>query len=88
MCGGKGRTRAVMEVGWAASRRLSKGRFFGVTTTVAVRPRAATWAVKSRSGIMWPCAGNGNTRMCPPDSCIILHCVCVRERLRNVDKEC
>lgn len=33
------------------------GRFLGVTTIVMVRPRRASWLVRSRSASMWPCAG-------------------------------
>lgn len=42
-----------------------KGRFFGVTKTVMVKaapPRRARRWVKSRRGIMWPCAGNGKIK--------------------------
>lgn len=31
---------------------------------VMVRPEMASCCVRSRSGIMWPCAGNGMTSTC------------------------
>ena len=31
---------------------------------VRVKPLRANWWVKSKIGSMWPCAGNGNIRMC------------------------
>ena len=39
-------------------------RFLGVTMMVSIRPLRANWWVKSKMGSMWPCAGNGNIRMC------------------------
>lgn len=61
-CVGKGRTRVLIE-GWAERRGFRRGRFFGVTRMVMMRPWLTSWWVRSRRGMMWPCAGNGKIRM-------------------------
>uniref|UniRef100_A0A2P2QNA2 Uncharacterized protein n=1 Tax=Rhizophora mucronata TaxID=61149 RepID=A0A2P2QNA2_RHIMU len=63
---GKGRIKVLTEDRCLATRGLRKGRFFGVTKMVMVRLRLASWLVKSISGIMWPCAGNGKINTCAP----------------------
>lgn len=52
-----------MEEGWEERREESNGRFLGVIKMVMVRPRRASWWVRSRRASMWPWAGYGNTRM-------------------------
>lgn len=61
---GKGKTRGVMLSGNKERRGERRGRFLGVVTTVIVRRRVErSWWVRSKRGIMWPCAGYGITKI-------------------------
>nr|GLL32105.1 hypothetical protein CRG98_015167 [Ipomoea trifida] len=62
---GKGRSRVWIE-GWAERRGSRIGRFLGVSRTVRVMPRRASWWVKSRKGRMWPWAGYGMSNTWTP----------------------
>ena len=62
---GNGRARARTTPSRCAAR---SGAVAGVATTVMRRPRAASRAARSRSGIVWPCAGYGITRTCGADA--------------------
>ena len=62
---GKGRTKGWMMAEKEERRGSRKVRFFGVVRMVmvmAVSVEASLW-VRSKRGIMWPCDGNGTTRM-------------------------
>ena len=59
---GKGRTRVWMD-GWEERSGSRVWRFLGVTKMVMVRPRMASWWVRSSIGSIWPCAGYGKIRM-------------------------
>ena len=48
--------------------------FFGVVRMVMVKLWRTSWWVRSKSGIMWPCAGYGKMRRWAslPDEIVIL----------------
>ena len=55
-CAGTGRTRGLI-LACVERSGCRIGRFLGVTRMVMVRPRRASWWVRSRRGIMCPGAG-------------------------------
>ena len=55
-------------------RELRRWRFFGVIRMMMVKLWSSSWWVRSKSGIMWPCAEYGKMRRCAslPDEIVIL----------------